>query len=194
VSNFTQLFSSSPAIIVIVALSSLVFPIRFIVDVTHDISSSIASIGFAIAALASVGILFGQKMLRILNISQATRKIHTTVSEDKATRSAIYAVDDSPIDDYAKLSTDEERFDYCRKQILEWQGRMFALNSDQSINELSKSGQMVGVHLQLSATEISRSECIVSSEDTRGGGRQNSFVATAGPTDLEGSNAIASTY
>jgi hypothetical protein len=116
-----------------------VFPTVYLLGVTHDISSSIASIGFAIAALASVGILFGQKVLRILNISQAIRKIHTKVSRNKAAGDASYTYSGSQIDDYAKLTTDEERFDYCRKQILEWQGRMLAVNSDLSTTEVSKS-------------------------------------------------------
>jgi hypothetical protein len=146
------------AIFVIVALSALVFPIVYLLGVTHDVSSSIASIAFAIAALASLGILFGQKVLRILNISQAIRKIHTKVAGSKTAAGATYAGVGSTADDYAKLTTDEERFDYCRRQILEWQGRMLAVNSD------------------LSATDVSRSER-VSSGGGGGGGSSVSVIA-----------------
>lgn len=131
------------AIFVIVALSALIFPVVFLLGVTHDVSSSIASIGFAVAALSSLTILFGQKVFRILGISQAIRKIHTRVAGSKAAGNQSADDKGSEINDYAKLTTDEERFDYCRKQILEWQGRMLAVNSDLSSTDVSKSEQRV---------------------------------------------------
>jgi hypothetical protein len=175
------------AIFVIVALSALVFPIRFLVDITHDVSSSIASIAFAIAALASLGMLFGQKVLRILNISPANKKIHTKVSDDKTAAGANYAVADSQqADNYAMLTTDEERFDYCRRKIIKWQSRMFALNSDQSVTDISRSelvGRMLAVNIELSATEYSKSERVSS-----GGGNSTSTL-DAGRLGLQDDSA-----
>jgi hypothetical protein len=120
---------------VILVICGLIFPIVFLLGITHDISSAIASIGFAFAALLVLGILFGQKVAKLLNCSSAVRKIHDRMSggnkgngkyEDRNAHGPAY------LDEYTRLQTDEERFDYCRKQILEWQGRMLAVNADRS--------------------------------------------------------------
>lgn len=124
----------STAIFVILVICGLIFPIVFLLGITHDISSSIASIGFAIAALLVLAILFGQKVAKLLNFSNAVRRIHDRISggrnngnyEDRNAHGAAY------MEEYNRLQTDEERFDYCRKQILEWQGRMLAVNADRS--------------------------------------------------------------
>jgi hypothetical protein len=124
-----------PAIFTILVICGLIFPIVFLLGITHDVSSAIASIGFGIASLLVLGILFGQKVSKLLNCSSAVRRIHDRVSggnkangkyEDRNAHGPAY------MDEYTRLQTDEERFDYCRKQILEWQGRMLAVNADRS--------------------------------------------------------------
>jgi hypothetical protein len=107
-------------------LSALVFPVVFLLGITRDISSSIASIAFALAALGVLGALFGQKVAKLLHIIDKIRQINAVNNPQFANTGG------NSMEEYLKLTTDDDRFDFCRKQVLEWQGRMLTVGADRT--------------------------------------------------------------
>jgi hypothetical protein len=154
------------AIFIIVTLSALVFPVVFLLGITRDISSSIASIAFALAALGVLGVLFGQKVAKLLHIIDKIRQVH-------ASKGGAYGTPDSKIgkgmEDYLKLDNDDDRFDFCRKQVLEWQGRMITVGADRTSYTSSASNS----HASSSA---------VSSEDKDKNGSSHGIKAQESPS------------
>lgn len=139
------------AIVVIVCLSAMVFPIVFLLDMAHTTRSTIASISFAIAGLATLSILFGGKFYFFIvsPIQKKYRKsgrVSMSMSERigddvSVTRRNLTALSAS--------ATPDEQWAHYQEQIRYWQGMMCNIDlhsngSNGSVTESNKPANASG--------------------------------------------------